>query len=403
MNGGEKYYMSSYHTSFSYNNKKSLEDYNLMIVAFEPDNGFTDSFLSMDNISDDYYDGTKRFDYGSKYNTSAEIKITAIKKDRSDMTLKEFRAYAKWLTGAKVNSWLDMYVGDTIIYSFLGKFINLEQYKFDARTIGFCATFSSISPWAYSSPQVFDRSIEQTLSIDTNGVLIKGPDNSMSVNSDGILCNSAIPGVGACFRVKDDGTVYVDDSIVARIDNESDDLYSYIYLDIEFVNQGCSYLEINNKTLNEITKIDNLQANDIIYLTSKQFISAYSINQITGKLENQNKIFGDDFNFVWPRLSPGINNFIIDGNGKGTVRFTYRYPMKVGDCAMDISVYGGDGDCGNIASYDTIKWENIIGTPTTIGGYGITDAYTIPEVDKKISNINIDDVELDNMLSSILD
>ena len=342
--------MSSYHTSFSYNDKNSLKDYNLMVIAFEPDNGFTESFLSMDNISDDYYDGTKRFDYGAKYNTSAEIQITAIKKDRSDMTLKEFRTYAKWLTGAKVNSWLDMYMGNTVAYSFLGKFINLEQYKLDGRIIGFRVTFSSVSPWAYSEPQNFWCSITQVLFIDNDGILQKESDELMFIDEDGILYNSITARVEKNFCINDDGTIYVEkeetDTVKATIDNESDDLYSYIYLDIEFENQGCSYLTIYNQTLNEITKINNVQTSDIIYLNSKQFITAYTRNQLTGELENQNKIFGDDFNFVWPRLSPGINKFVIDGNGSGVIKFTYRYPMKIGDCAMDISVYGGDCDYG---------------------------------------------------------
>ena len=111
--------MGSYHSSFAYNGKNSAQNYGLIITAFEPDNGFTDSFLSMDNISDDYFDGTKRFDYGSRFNTSAEIQITVIKRDGSDMTLNEFRSCAKWLTGARVDSWLDMYVGGEIAYSFL--------------------------------------------------------------------------------------------------------------------------------------------------------------------------------------------------------------------------------------------------------------------------------------------
>ena len=146
--------MSSYHTSFTYKDKNSFDE-GLIIVAFEPDNGFKSTFLSMDNISDDYFDGTKRFDYGSKYNTSSAVHITFMKKDGSDIKMNEFRAYAKWLTGARINSWLDMYVGDTIIYSFLGKFLDLEQYKIDGRTVGCRGTFSSVSPWAFSAPQVF--------------------------------------------------------------------------------------------------------------------------------------------------------------------------------------------------------------------------------------------------------
>ena len=117
--------MSSYHTSFTYKEKNSFDE-GYIIVAFEPDNGFKSSFLTMENISDNYYDGTKRFDYSSKYTSQSEVQITLIKKDGTDMSVKDFRSCAKWLTGARTNSWLDMCVGDTIIYSFLGKFLNVR-------------------------------------------------------------------------------------------------------------------------------------------------------------------------------------------------------------------------------------------------------------------------------------
>ena len=92
-------------------------------------------------------------------------------------------------------------------------------------------------------------------------------------------------------------------------------------------------------------------------------------------------------------MQPGTNNFIIEGGGNGLVEFSYRYPMKVGDCAMDISTYGSDIICGSsddIPSYDTVRWQDITGTPTTIEGYGITDAYTKVEVDTLIEDIDID-------------
>jgi hypothetical protein len=401
--------MASYHTSFTYKEKNSLDE-GYIIASFEPDNGFMDSFLSMTNISDDYYDGTKKFNYGSRYDSSPEIKITIVKKNGSNMTVKDFRSCAKWLTGAKTDSWLDMYDGNTVVYSFLGKFLNMEQYKLDARTVGCRLTFSSVSPWAYSSEQVFDRSISQSLFMD-GSVLVKEPVIEISVNSDGVLCNSVTPGVGACFCVNDEGVMYVDNLIVARIDNESDDLYSYIYLDIEFVNESCQYLQIENETLNEITRVDNIGAGDIIYITGKQFIVAYSRDQATGELVNQNRVFGEDFNFIWPRLMPGVNNFVIEGSGNGTVRFIYRYPMKIGDCTMDINTYGSDivcGDCDHTSSYDSIRWKDIVDTPTTLDGYGITDAYTDYEVDKKIDGITagmdttIDENKLNELLGNIL-
>lgn len=382
--------MASYHTSFKYNDKNSAKDYGLLIASFEPDTSFVDSFLSMENISDEYFDGTKRFDYGSKYSTQAEIQITVIKRDGTDMTVNEFRACATWLTGARVNSWLDMYVGDTIVYSFLGKFTNMEQYKLDARTIGFRLTFSSVSPWAYSQPQYFDCSIYQELYIDENGVLNQG-ERYMNT-FDGVLCSGTDE--GSYFNITDDGVVYLDTAYKSTINNKSDDLYTYIYLDIDYINESGTSLSIKNETLGEESVVTNMVANEEVSISAKQFI----ISSI------QNKIFGDSFNFVWPRLQPGENEFVVSGNGRGVAHFTYRYPMKVGDFAMDVSIYGGGINCcdyGDIPSYNTVKWEDIIGAPNTLDGYGITDAYTAGEVDYKLENMDVEWTDVVNTPTTV--
>lgn len=367
-------------------------DRGLIVASFEPDNGFVDSFLSMKPVQDDYYDGTKKFDYGAIYNDVAKIEITVIKSNGMDFSLSETRSLSKWLTGSRINSWLDVGPSrDDIRYSFLGRVTNLMPRKLDGRTTGFLIEFTSISPWAYSEEEKLDRSIEQKISIDSNGMLYA---NELSVDDRGILYNGVVPGQGACFLLDDYDIVYVENKIIAHINNETDDLYSYIYLDIEFDNETCEYITIRNEDLNETTRIENLRPGDVVYITGKQFIAAYSKDQLTGKLINQNRIFGDDFNFVWPRLRPGENNFIIEGNGNGKVKFAYRYPMKVGDCAMDISVYGG-GICGGYneqPTYETIRWENIIGTPNTISGYGIVDAYTKAETNRKIAELSTQDV-----------
>ena len=470
--------MSSYHTSFTYKDKNSFHE-GYIIVAFEPDSGFKESFLSMDNISDDYYDGTKRFDYGSKYNSSSEVQIAIIKKDGTDMSVKDFRSCAKWLTGARTNSWLDMYVGDTIIYSFLGKFLNLEQYAMDARTIGVRLTFSSLSPWAYSQPQVFECDIGQDLYVNSGGVLTKSKleteeditpfivsDDGMlylkgDVDADGFFdipeqgvasCDvsqflftdvsgtliknkTEIVSSGARFGIDSNGVLFqnhideksyfdvvaketdgtntavivgIDTSYKTVINNESDDLYTYINLDIDFEAYGeCDNVSIYNATLDEETIIKNVSAGENVLISANQFIISDHPNH---------KVFGNDFNFVWPRLQPGPNNLVIGGGGTGIAHFTYRYPMKIGDCVMDIDINGnsiicGDSDIGNSDNEiftGTIAWDKITGTPTTIKGYGITDAYTKTEVDNKIDNIEIDDgvtineQELNAMLNEVL-
>lgn len=410
--------MASYHASFNYLGKNSAEE-GYILVAFEPDNGFKDTFLDMDQISEDYYDGTKKFLYGTRYNSTAAINITIVKMDGTDWSVNDNRKALRWLTGSRTASWLDLckYKDDELgwisSYSFLGTVKSPQQYKLDGRVVGMSFEFASINPWAYSSEQVFDRSIEQALVVDSEGVLTA---KEISVSEDGVLCNSSTPGVGACFCVDDKGILYVENIIVALIDNQTDDLYSYIYLDIEFLNDTCKYLEIRNETLGEITRVENLDIKEKINITGKQFIVAYTKNQLTDEWENTERIFGEDFNFVWPRLAPGTNHFVIEGNGNGNAKFAYRYPMKVGDCAMDISTYGSDAicDCSNgIPSYDTVRWQDITGTPTSIAGYGITDAYTENEIDEKLANIEIsgggagssiiiDENKLNEMLEDIL-
>ena len=328
--------MASYHSSFTYNEKNSFDE-GYIIAAFEPDSGFMDSFLTMENISDEYYDGTKRFDYGSKYVSSPEIKITLIKKDGSDMKLNEFRACAKWLTGARINSWLDMYVGDEIIYSFLGKFLGLEHYKLDSRTIGVRLTFSSVSPWAYSRPQFFDGSFGQAIEMNESGLVFTTDEevSMLGINSKGVLCPSPTDTENSCFEITEEGVAYIDTSYNVYTDNKTDDLYSYIYLDIDCKNTTGGSIYIENKTLNEKTIINGISPNENVSLSAKQFITS----------DIPNKIFGDDFNFIWPRLAPGLNEFTIYGSGIGNANFTYRYPMKIGDCVIDSDIMG-NLNCG---------------------------------------------------------
>ena len=392
--------MASYHSSFTYNGLNSAKDMGLIIAAFasDTDNGLTDTFLSMDISSDDYYDGTKRYTYNSRYNTQATVTITVVKNNGKDFSLQQVRSCLKWLTGAKTDSWLDMYNGDEIKYSFLGRVTNVQNYKLDARIVGLIITFTSVSPWAYSAPQVFDCSIYQLIDITEEGVLLKGGDNAvpLGTDSEGVLSVSYLDN-NNYFNITDDGVAYIDNSYRTVIDNQSDDLYTYIYLDIDYINDSSSFVSIRNITLGEETKVTSIRTNESISISAKQFIIS----------DVPNKIFGDTFNFVWPRLQPGPNDFIVEGDGRGSAKFTYRYPMKVGDCAMDITIEGGMdcSGCDEIFPYDTVPWEKITGTPTSIGGYGINNAYTKVEVDQKIEdngNANISEAELQKMLTDTL-
>ena len=181
--------MSSYCSNFTYLNQNSSSDKNLIVVSFEPDNGFKETFLSMDVISDEYYDGSKLITYNSRYNTTATIEIQLIKENGEDITLADFRDYARWLTGARKDSWLNLYHDNEFQYAFLCRCVDLQQFKLDARTVGLKATFSSVTPWAFSEEQHFNCSFGQKAGINEDGILHIVEKNAypMSVDKNGTL------------------------------------------------------------------------------------------------------------------------------------------------------------------------------------------------------------------------
>lgn len=322
--------MASYHSSFSYLKQNSARDKHLIIATFTPDDGEVDTFLSMTASTDDYYNGTKKFDYGARYDSVATINITLIKPDDSDFSVAENRDILRWLTGVRTNSWLDFYEGDEVKYSFFGRVTNVKQRKLDARIIGLVVTFTSVSPWAYSAIQEIKYNLTNDgFGIDDNGVVYQNEVMPyFGIDDNGVLYIDN--GTPEPFDITDYGVIYKVQGNMVQIDNKTDDLYTYINLDVEYSNKQDSdslgSLTIKNLELDEETSVMGVSGGEVISFNSGQFISS----NIPGK------IFGDNFNFVWPRLQPGVNKIAVNGAGEGTITFKYRYPIKIGDCAVDI-------------------------------------------------------------------
>lgn len=359
--------LSSYHSSFTYLKQNSANDKHLIIATFTPDNGEVDTFLSMTASTDDYYNGTKRFDYGARYDSVATINITLIKPDNSDFSVAENRDVLKWLTGARTNSWLDFYEGDEVKYSFFGRVTDVKQQKLDARVFGIIITFTSVNPWAYSAIQeiTYDL-VNDGFGIDENGVIYQNETMPyFGIDDKGVLyIDNGTPDV---FDITDYGVIYKVQGNMVQIDNKTDDLYTYINLDIEYVNKQnsdtLSSLTVKNLELDEESSVVGISGGEVITFNSGQFISS----NIPGK------IFGDNFNFVWPRLQPGINKIAVNGAGEGIITFKYRYPIKIGDCAVDIEnilnnpqccdyINGEDDDDVQKITYISLLAENWAGT-----------------------------------------
>ena len=330
--------MAIYHPKIRFRGQTNY-DLELIVGTFDPDNGAVDSYLDMEPVYTDSYDGTMRTDYGAKYNSVATPSVTFVEVDGSDIGPYKVRNTLRWLTGSRSNAWMDVCDKDgDVVCSYLGRFTNVQLQKMDARVIGIVATFTSVSPWAYSkvqSPVVVNINGETEFAIDnlsddlysyvypkvsfTNGK----NQNRFSITNSTIVEGNAIEhfiGDGEKKEYKLDNYFYNDSSVT--IDGNKTTQYKYNKdtgnLEFDMAPSRGSLIEINSKIRNRAS-FSNLQQEEVITIDNNFVV--YS--------DNDKRIFDDDFNFVFPRLIPGTNKFFADG--VGTLTLEFRYPMKVAD------------------------------------------------------------------------
>ena len=330
--------MAIYHPKISFHGQTNY-DLELIVSTFNPDNGEVDSYLDMEPVYTDSYDGTIRTDYGAKYKSVATPSITFIEVNGSDINPYKVRNVLRWLTGSRKNSWMDVCDKDgEIVCSYLGRFTDVKLQKEDARVIGIVAYFTSVSPWAYSkvqSPVVINVNGETEFAIDNLSddlysyvypkVSFKNGKNQnrFSITNSTIVEGNAIEhfiGDGEKKEYKLDNYFYNDGSVT--IDGNKIIQYKYNKdtgnLEFDIAPSRGSLIEINSKIRNRAS-FSNLQQEEVITIDNNFVV--YS--------DNDKRIFDDDFNFVFPRLIPGTNRFFADG--VGTLTLEFRYPMKVAD------------------------------------------------------------------------
>lgn len=348
--------MSSYHSYFTYQGLSSVEK-GLVICAFEPDSGNTSAFLGMDSVYAENPRTGVRYDYGAKYNEVANIKITLITFDGSDFTVDRFRDVARWLSGAPKSSWLDLYEDNTLAYSFLCKCVDIQHYKMDARTVGITVTFESVSPWAYSPLQTVTKQVVNMSTLeDANPIVVESlSDEKYSYLYPNIEFVNSLTYTFVGDNKTDEFTLEhaISNLVSVTIDGEEVKNYSYQNGVIKFdkppiwdslicvrgnFGQATS-LSICSKTTGETTIVSNIAVDEVITMRNNQII--YS--------SKESRIFGEDFNFVWQRLVFGANIFCA--TGQGTLTITYRYPIKIGDCVINTDV-NINGDMCQQASQD---------------------------------------------------
>lgn len=330
--------MAIYHPKISFHGQTNY-DLELIVSTFNPDNGEVDSYLDMEPVYTDSYDGTIRTDYGAKYKSVATPSITFIEVNGSDINPYKVRNVLRWLTGSRKNSWMDVCDKDgEIVCSYLGRFTDVKLQKEDARVIGIVAYFTSVSPWAYSkvqSPVSVNLNGETEFAIDNLSddlysyvypkISFKNGknQNKFSITNSTIVEGNAVEhfiGNGEKKEYKLDNYFYNDSSVT--IDGNKTTQYKYNKdtgnLEFDIAPFSGSMIEVNSKIRNRAS-FSNLQQEEVITIDNNFVV--YS--------DNDKRIFDDDFNFVFPRLIPGTNRFFADGVGLLTLEF--RYPMKVAD------------------------------------------------------------------------
>lgn len=261
--------MSIYSNIIMFNNETNY-DYELIVAHFEPDVGEVDTYLSLEPIFTDSYDGTDTNDYGAKYITKATPQITFVERDGGDIPPGKVRKVLRWLTGQRGISWMSLLDDDgNEVCSYRGRFTSVNQHKLDDRVIGLVCQFTATSPWALSPVQEITKSIISS---------------------------------GTSFTVQ----------------NDSDDLYTVIYPDITFENKksGANFV-LKNDASEKGTEFSNLSYDEKVTIESNLIV--YS---------SANRLFKNDFNFEFPQLFPGVNKF--QAFGTGTLNIKFRYPMKFG-------------------------------------------------------------------------
>jgi hypothetical protein len=202
---------------------------------------------------------------------------------------------------------------------------DVKPYKMDSRIIGFIISVESSSPWCYSALQKRTVSIvgETAFEIEceTDDVYSYVP---LKVTFEKI---SAVP-----LLYDEEGTIrFSPNTLVYDEDNEELDATVEVTESDGYISFGDSsiqdidILQITNMTINnETTIVNSLSENEIVIMTENMMIQS-------DKLQ---RVFGDDFNYVWPRLKSGTNQF--EAQGYGYLTFEYALPMKVSDCVNNM-------------------------------------------------------------------
>lgn len=364
-------------------NKISSDELNvldlIMCVAFDSDNGETNSFLNRESVSSETHDGRYKRVARYKYSELFSPQFTFMKKNFENFTEEEIRKVLKWLTSMDTTSLLDVYYDDSeaISWSAIGGWTEINTYKFaNNRTVGITATFESVTPYALSDIHTITKIAtsatdnKTTINIDTDdnqpvypritikerGIVVPIPTGTtFNIYSD--MVPNTVYYNGSNYFWKSDESALVTgatepeygwqkvirDTVYSTNDEIKEETVYYYTSDQKYrwidpytfksstsnPNLATTSVRITNRHYDLLDRFVGVSTMVVKNNGSTETIIVDGANQVISSTATK-RIFGGDFeNWAWLPLYDGKNELTIEGNCE--VEFVYREVRKIGE------------------------------------------------------------------------
>jgi hypothetical protein len=363
---------------FTWDSFSSLDFDVFAELAFDSDDGNTETHLSREAVVSETYNGSLKRVSGYKWNESFTFQLTLIKNDFGNFTSEENRKILKWLTGRQNAGFINIYKDDSEVVEFaaLGNFINVSSYKLgNGRVVGYVADWESITPYAFSDLYTVTKTITSptdnkiTINIDTD-------DNSpvyprITVREKGIIVPIAagttfnvysdmVPNTiyynGTNYYWKSDETAFVTgvtepnygwpkvqrDTVYSENDEIKEETVYYYTSDQKYrwidpytfkssttnPDLATTSVRITNKHTDAFANVKTYSSTIVKNNGPTETVVIDGANQIISS--SSKRIFGDDFvNWKWLELYDGKNEITVEGNCD--IEFVYREIRKIGE------------------------------------------------------------------------
>lgn len=357
-------------------------------VAFDSDDGETQSYLNRESVVSESYDGRYKRIHNMKYTETFSPKFTFMKSDLSEFSQEEVRATLKWITQKDTTALLEVFYDDSNVVSWasIGGFVETSLYKLaNNRTVAITAVWDSISPFALSDLYTVTKTINSpdnnkiTINIDTDDnkpvyprvtinhgyggaphTIVRIPSGTVYTATTDMVPNTVYYN-GAKYFWKSVGrtsattppnyewdSVEVDHALTNSDTLETNTIYYYIHPTTKvrtyYWIEPYYFHEQNGGTAPALTTTSvRLTNTHTDFFNQSKVLPSVVVqnNNSTEKivLDGANKIissssvrriFGDDFvNWQWLELYDGKNEIVVEGNCEVTL--SWREVRKVGE------------------------------------------------------------------------